>query len=123
MKLVDTTVIEECIDRGSVVEYRFDRPWTRETVAALKPLGSLEHYANAPRPFFRIKNPGGMTMMGIEGERSIRVTYPKRNRGSLRQTVARAFDATSATDQPPTRPGRPGGGHDQPASRNRETRK
>ena len=89
MKIVRAEKLEDCFDGSMVFGYAFDSAWTRNSIHALKPLGTLEYFADFPKPFFRLRGPGGLEIKGVEGEDTCRVIFPRSNT----QEAKKSFEA------------------------------
>lgn len=73
MKVIEVEKLDDCFDGSRVSCYHFDEPWSRSSVQQLAALGTLEYFADFPRPFFRLRGPGGLQVKGVEGARHCRV--------------------------------------------------
>ncbi|MBN1942469.1 MAG: hypothetical protein JW849_04155 [Phycisphaerae bacterium] len=69
--------VEDCFDGSTVYEYILDGPWTRESIARLDALGTLEYFPEFSKPFFRLVGSLGYQVKGIEGENHCRVILPR----------------------------------------------
>jgi len=99
MRLRARERLEDCFDGSRTYRYRFDRPWDRAAIEALRPLGRLDYFPDFPRPFFRLFT-RGLVVKGVEGQRSCRVILTgerqeivERELGQLLDLVAGAGDA------------------------------
>jgi hypothetical protein len=91
MQIRAETKLEDCFDGSAVFGFRFEEPWTRDGIATLGALGELEYFADFPRPFFRVRGPGGLEVKGVEGERDCRVALPSKDRELVRARVREHF--------------------------------
>jgi hypothetical protein len=84
VRIVSVEKLEDCLDGGSVHRYRFETPWTRESILALNSLGKVEYFADFPRPLFRLRTAQGMSIQGICGEDLCRVIFPREKSAEIR---------------------------------------
>jgi hypothetical protein len=80
MRIVNARKIEDCFDGSRVYGYAFDEPWTAEAIALLRRLGPVDYYPDFPRPFFRLRTPGGAQVKGVQGDCECRAIYAKDER-------------------------------------------
>ena len=84
----ESNKVEDCFDGSFIYEYRLEEPITEELIRILgKKLGRLEYFGDFPRPFFRILAEGGMQVKGVEGERTLQVVFPARNKFGRKETM------------------------------------
>jgi hypothetical protein len=76
MRVTGSEKLEDCFDGSMVFRWRFEKPWDRESIAALSRLGSLDYFPEFPRPYFRLRTSEGFQMSGVEGESACRVVLP-----------------------------------------------
>jgi len=73
--------VEGCFDYSTIYEYRLEKPITVTLIQVLGGrLGSLQYFADLPRPFFRIQGQGGTQIRGIQGERDFQAVFPSSGR-------------------------------------------
>jgi hypothetical protein len=80
MKVLTMRPIEDCFDGSSIRELTLDVPVTRELVTVLGAGGTIQYFADFPRPLFRVRVEGRYDIKGIAGESTIRVhlKHPER---------------------------------------------
>ena len=72
--------VRDCIDGNIIFNYVVDRPIDEAFIRALgHRLGTLEYFADFPRPFFRIQAKGWLELKGTQGETTFEVIFPSRN--------------------------------------------
>lgn len=76
MRMTGSEKLEDCFDGSMVFRWRFDKPWDRESIAALARLGSLDYFPDFPRPYFRLRTREGLQISGVEGDSACRVVFP-----------------------------------------------
>ena len=92
MKITQTTKVEDCFNGSSIYRYSFDAAWSRESLRLLSDIGKLSYYPDFPRPFFRVRNNGGMEVKGVEGEASCLVILPSKQQDESKQRFEAVFD-------------------------------
>ena len=75
MNLLRKEPVEGCLPSAPEYRYWFSRPWRRETIGRLRALGSLDYYADFPRPYFRVRLAEGIQIRGVDGEACCRVIF------------------------------------------------
>ena len=100
MRIVKVEQLEDCFDNTAEFAYHMSEPWSGPTIRALEELGKLEYFAHFPRPFFRVRTPGGVQIKGVEGETRCRAIYPERNRQQLIEDLLAHFDASGKQPEP-----------------------
>ncbi len=86
--------VEDCFDGSTVYSYEFDSIWTSRQIQKLGFIGKLDYYKDFPRPFFRIKTPGGMQIKGVEGENSCTVFLPQKGKEEMQLKFESLFTTT-----------------------------
>jgi hypothetical protein len=76
MCTIEVERLEACLDGRAVFRYRTEQVWTAETIKKLVQFGSLDYFPEFPRPYFRVRNQGGLEIKGLEGECACRVIFP-----------------------------------------------
>ncbi|MGB9030569.1 MAG: hypothetical protein WCC27_10660 [Acidobacteriaceae bacterium] len=87
MKVIAVEKLEDCFDGSIVCCYRFDEAWSRSSIEQLAGLGTLEYFADFPRPFFRVRGAGSLEIKGVEGARHCRVLLRSDEQGILRDSL------------------------------------
>jgi len=77
MKLLRKERVEGCLPSAPEYRYQFSEPWRRQVIGRLRDLGELDYYADFPRPYFRVRLPGGEQIKGVEGESCCRVLFTR----------------------------------------------
>jgi hypothetical protein len=86
MRIVAIEKLADCFDGSSVYLYHFDQPWTQPAIMRLAALGTLDYFADFPRPFYRLRGAGGLQAKGVKGERHCRVVvHPGRRERFIRE--------------------------------------
>lgn len=75
MKLLSKNRIENCLPTAPEYRYVFSEPWRAGQILRLRRLGELDYYPDFPRPFFRLRLPGGAQMKGVEGDSCCRIVF------------------------------------------------
>ncbi|MEE9912947.1 MAG: hypothetical protein K4571_14630 [Deltaproteobacteria bacterium] len=75
MKVLETRVVEECLDGVVIREVRFDRPIGAGFIRSLEKLGRLEYFPHFPKPFFRVRQSGKYIIKGVEGNETCQIFY------------------------------------------------
>lgn len=94
MKILLSERIEDCFDGSQVIAYTFDVAWDREHILSLKSLGKLEYFPEFPKPFFRLLGMGGLQVKGVEGDRTCRAIFPKKDREVIKEQFETFFSAS-----------------------------
>ena len=87
MRITSVEKLEDCFDGTSAYFYYFDQPWTRPAILQLAALGTLDYFADFPRPFYRLRGPGGLQLKGVEGLQHCRVIVPRHQQERFRQEL------------------------------------
>lgn len=91
MHMQTKTKVEDCFDGSAVYEYVFYETWDEAAAKALNRFGTLEYFADFPRPLFRVTGRGGLFIKGVTGNRQCRVVFPRNNRDALIDEFEDAF--------------------------------
>jgi hypothetical protein len=75
MKVIETTVVEECLDGVVIREVLFDGKIGVDFISGLEKLGKLEYFPHFPKPFFRVRKSGKYIIKGVEGSETCQIFY------------------------------------------------
>ena len=92
MRITQLDRVEDCFDGSSIFRYLFDAAWSRESISMLSGVGKLSYYPDFPRPFFRVRNGGGMEVKGVEGETSCLVILPNNQKEESQRLFEAVFE-------------------------------
>jgi len=92
MKIVSIKKVEDCFDGSTIFGYEFDQAWSHEAIMQLETLGTVEYFAQFPKPFFRAIGREGLIVKGVEGEPTCRAIYPRRNKEATKAEFERIFE-------------------------------
>ena len=77
MNIIETSIVETCINGDFVVRYVFDMPWTADAIQAMHHLGRLRYYASFPRPMFQLTCNDIAIVKGVQGMYECRIIYSR----------------------------------------------
>ncbi len=75
MKVLETKVVEECLDGVVIREVLFDGRIEADFIRSLEKLGKLEYFPHFPKPFFRVRQSGKYIIKGVEGNETCQIFY------------------------------------------------
>jgi hypothetical protein len=96
----EITLVEDCFENSAIREVRLACVLDETAVFRLAALGELEYFPEFPRPFFRVRFPGGGYLKGVAGAESFRVFFPQAPDGAA-VTAFRAALETALFLPPP----------------------
>jgi hypothetical protein len=73
-RIVETRVLERCVDSVYQVEMMLDAPADERVMRRLAQGAKLSFYADFPRPLFKIDAPKAWYIVGLIGSAALRVT-------------------------------------------------
>ena len=95
MRIVSTTVVEDCGASGQTVRYRFDEPVTHEAILRLSELGALDVFMEFRHPCFRVSGRQGLRITGAEGDTTCLVVLPAHATEAARESFERLLRETT----------------------------
>lgn len=98
MRIIETTIMEDCLKGTLTLLYHFDIPWTKHDILKLSLLGKLDYFEDFPRPYFRFQSSDDVQMKGVEGEFTCRVIYPAGDRERIHAEFESALEKILNTD-------------------------
>ncbi|MBP7342399.1 MAG: hypothetical protein KA957_08815 [Syntrophaceae bacterium] len=94
MKVLETRVVEECLDGIVIREVLFDGRIGANFIKKLEILGTLEYFPHFPKPFFRVQQSGKYIIKGVEGNETCRIFYVNYSE-EIQQLIYRTFQTVS----------------------------
>ncbi len=98
MRIIETTVMEDCLKGTLTLLYHFDVPWTKNDILKLSAIGKLDYFADFPKPYFRFLSSDGVQIKGVKGDVTCRIIYPADNRDKIHAEFEDKFKNLLATD-------------------------
>ena len=90
MKVLETRVVEECLDGVVIREVLFDGRIGANFIKSLEKLGTLEYFPHFPKPFFRVRKKGKYIIKGVEGNETCQIFYIDSSE-EIQQLIYRTF--------------------------------
>ena len=75
MKILETKLVEECLDGVVIKEALLDEPIDEGFIRNLEDLGKLEYFPHFPKPFFRVRKSGKFIIKGVQGNNTCQVFW------------------------------------------------
>ena len=85
MRILKVAKVEDCFDGSAVYRYEFESAWTRKAILRLREFGEVQYFPDFPKPYFRVHQPEGVILQGLEGDSCCRVALPRHQRDELRR--------------------------------------
>lgn len=79
MKIVEVRDVEDCFDGSFVKEVLFNDIITSDFINYLCKEGEFQYHKSFARPFFKIDNPGKYIVMGVEGNKTVKIVLYRKN--------------------------------------------
>ena len=95
----EIALLEDCFEDSAIREIRLARALDEAAVFRLAMLGDLEYHPEFPRPFFRVRVPGGGYLKGGVGAESFRVFFPRPPDEAEVRALRKAVEAVLASDR------------------------
>lgn len=84
MNIDQVVDVEDCFDGSFIKEVLFDDLITERFIRYLGETGELQYYRSFARPYFRVESPRKFILMGVEGNRSLRIVL---YRGGIQESL------------------------------------
>ena len=75
MKILETKLVEECLDGVVIKEALLDEPIDEGFIRSLEDLGKLEYFPHFPKPFFRVRKSGNFIIKGVQGNNTCQIFW------------------------------------------------
>ncbi len=96
----EIALVEDCFEDSAIREIRLARALDETAVFRLATIGDLEYHPEFPRPFFRVRIPGGSYLKGVVGAESFRVFFPRPPDAAELRALGEAVEAALALPVP-----------------------
>jgi hypothetical protein len=97
MRIVSIRELENCFDGSFIKEALLDTEVTLPFIRHLETLGELRYYPSFARPFYQLRLPGGATIKGVEGNRTMRLILNRSCIDHAQRLCIDAVDSFSTT--------------------------